>query len=132
MTFNHNCLGEFFFFFLRLPENVTGELPALRFSADWLGNRSAFHAGDTATIVINVTEFNSSRSTANFSLSIEGIKGNSSYVSDVISYSNGDLDCWNIAFVPLWAGEFSAVLTEENSRVPDSSLSYLVTPGMCS
>ncbi|CAA6672225.1 unnamed protein product [Spirodela intermedia] len=79
--------------------------------------------GDVATIVIrafgespNGTEFiKGGRYGANFSLSVNGKKGDSSYVSSVVSCTEGDPNHWNITFIPIRAGDFVAVVTEENS-----------------
>ncbi|CAA7409383.1 unnamed protein product [Spirodela intermedia] len=113
------------------------DLPLPGFSVSWLGNRNAFQAGDVATIVIrafgespNGTEFiKGGRYGANFSLSVNGKKGDSSYVSSVVSCTEGDPNHWNITFIPIRAGDFVAVVTEENSGLADSSLPYTVTTG---
>ncbi|XP_078445545.1 gamete expressed 2 [Wolffia australiana] len=107
------------------------DLPLPGFWVTWLDNNSAFQAGDVATLMINGSEYaHKSKSPANFSLSVKGIKGNSSYVSNILSFTDVDPSYWRVTFVPIFAGNFSAVIIEEQSGVVASPLPYSVTPGI--
>lgn len=70
-------------------------LPSITFG--WLGDKNEFQAGDTAIIKIKLLEnplrdrntvF--SRDLLNFTLSVNGKKGNNSYISGVIQYLDND------------------------------------------
>lgn len=65
-----------------------------------------------------------------FSLTVCGKRGNSSYISGVLPYFEGDHTYWNVSFIPIRVGEFSIVVTEDNSGITDSTLHFIVTPGM--
>ncbi|MQM01072.1 hypothetical protein Taro_033821, partial [Colocasia esculenta] len=118
------------------PEGAAAGKPALPgYSVRWLDDRNAFLAGDMATIMIrpfgvSPDETDFGRYAVNFTLSVDGKKGNSSRVSTVMPYTpEGDCLSWNITFVPIWAGSFMAIVEEEHSGAMDSSLHFRVAPG---
>ncbi|KAM0843659.1 hypothetical protein ACQ4PT_057575 [Festuca glaucescens] len=105
--------------------------PRPAFAFGWLGDRSAFRAGDTAVIVImsfDLPDANVSavRRSGSFTLTVRGKTGNSTYVADVSARLEGAPPSWNITFVPLRAGDFVAVLEEERFAVGVSTLYYTV------
>ncbi|CAL9041571.1 unnamed protein product [Musa banksii] len=112
------------------------KMPLRSIAFGWLDDKNAFQAGDTATIKIKILDDscrsrNSSFSIApmNFSLIINGKKGNSSYISGVLQYLDGDPVFWNISFTPIRVGQFPVVITDENIGILDSSLHFTVTTG---
>nr|XP_018686964.1 PREDICTED: protein GAMETE EXPRESSED 2 isoform X1 [Musa acuminata subsp. malaccensis] len=112
------------------------KMPLRSVAFGWLDDKNAFQAGDTATIKIKILDDscrsrNSSFSIApmNFSLIINGKKGNSSYISGVLQYLDGDPVFWNISFTPIRVGQFPVVITDENIGILDSSLHFTVTTG---
>ena len=113
-----------------------GKLPFPSFAISWLDDKTVYKAGDIAVIKIKILDdsfsdknFNRSRYAMYFSLSLCGKKGNSSYLSGVFPYFEGDPAYWNISFTPIRVGEYSVVVTEDNSGIADSSLHFFVTPG---
>lgn len=107
------------------------------FAFGWLNDKNTFQAGEIATIKIKLLDyvfkdknFNLSSNPMNFSLSVSGKRGNSSYVSGVFPNLEGDPTFWNISFIPIWAGEFTAVITEDHLGISDSTLHFSVTAGM--
>ncbi|KAJ6808757.1 protein GAMETE EXPRESSED 2-like [Iris pallida] len=113
-----------------------GKLPIQSFSVSWLDDKTTYQAGDIATIKVKLFDgsfsnenFNLSRYSTNFSLSVNGKKGNSSYISGVLPYFERDPTFWNVSFTPIRVGEFSMVVKEEHSGISDSSLHFTVTSG---
>ncbi|KAG1364414.1 protein GAMETE EXPRESSED 2 [Cocos nucifera] len=111
-----------------------GKPPIPSFAFGWLDDKNTFQAGEIATIKIKLLDYsfsdkNFSNHPMNFSLSVSGKKGNSSYVSGVFSYLEGDPAFWNISFIPMWAGKFTAVITEDHLGISDSTLHFSVTAG---
>jgi hypothetical protein len=104
-----------------------GSLPAFLF--DWLEGKSAFTAGETATITVRVLDLPdaaSRRSSLSFWVSVNGAKGNSTYITDVAAHLGEDPSAWNVTFVPLRAGDFVALVAEERLSVGESSLYFTV------
>ncbi|KAG6511729.1 hypothetical protein ZIOFF_029806 [Zingiber officinale] len=109
-------------------------LPSITFG--WMGDKNEFQAGDTAIIKIKFLE-NSlgdknsvfSRDLLNFTLSVNGKKGNNSYVSGVIQYLDKDPLSWNISFTTIRAGRFTLVITDDHFGIMDPSLHFTVTAG---
>ncbi|CAN6182351.1 unnamed protein product [Urochloa humidicola] len=105
-------------------------VPAFLF--DWLDGKSAFTAGETATITIMPLDFPnpsdpSRRASLNFWVSVRGKKGNSTYITDVSSHIGEDPSTWRLTFVPLRAGgDFVALVAEERLSVGESSLYFTV------
>ncbi|XP_042378845.1 protein GAMETE EXPRESSED 2-like isoform X2 [Zingiber officinale] len=109
-------------------------LPSITFG--WMGDKNEFQAGDIAIIKIKFLE-NSlgdknsvfSRDLLNFTLSVNGKKGNNSYVSGVIQYLDKDPMSWNISFTTIRAGRFTLVITDDHFGIMDPSLHFTVTAG---
>ncbi|GJM98755.1 hypothetical protein PR202_ga15792 [Eleusine coracana subsp. coracana] len=102
------------------------------FAFRWLGDKSTFHAGDTATITIHalnpLPDTTIRPSSLYFSLTVNGKKGNSTLVTDVAAHLAVDpASSWNITFVPLKAGDFVALVAEERFGSGDSSSSLQFT-----
>ncbi|XP_078150864.1 gamete expressed 2 [Carex rostrata] len=115
-----------------LPAKAT--LPSLAFS--WLDDKSAFLAGELATIMVRLLRstftgkmVDLSQHSMAFSVSVNGKKGNSSFVSGICSNTQGDPINWNITFIPIKAGDFGLVIEEIHFGIVDSSLHFSVTPG---
>ncbi|KAF3328060.1 Protein GAMETE EXPRESSED 2 [Carex littledalei] len=109
-------------------------LPNLTFS--WLDDKSAFLAGDVATIKVKLLQslfsgkmVDLSQHSMAFSVSVNGKKGNSSFISGICSNTEGDPTGWNITFIPIMAGDFGLVIEEIHLGIVDSSLHFSVTPG---
>ncbi|WOL12428.1 protein GAMETE EXPRESSED 2 isoform X1 [Canna indica] len=109
-------------------------LPSIAFG--WLDDKSAFQAGDIATIKIKIFDDSyrdkisgSSSELMNFSLTVNGKKGNSSYISGVYQYLEGDPIFWNISFTAIRVGQFPVVITDDHFGIIDSSLHFTVTAG---
>jgi hypothetical protein len=103
---------------------------------NWLDENSAFRAGDMATIKVTLlrSPFSSKMVDLNqhsmaFSVSVNGKKGNSSFISGVCSNTEGDPTGWNITFIPIMAGDFGLLIEEIHFGIIDSSLHFSVTPG---
>ncbi|XP_020266792.1 protein GAMETE EXPRESSED 2-like [Asparagus officinalis] len=119
------------------PQQGTGgKLPLPSFVVSWADDKTVYVAGEIAVIKVKILDdsfsdknLNLSRYAMNLSLSVRGKKGNSSYISGVIPYFEGDPSYWNVSFTPIRAGEFSVEVTEDNSGITDSSLQFFVTPG---
>ncbi|KAK8964741.1 hypothetical protein KSP40_PGU016890 [Platanthera guangdongensis] len=108
------------------------KIPHLSFAISWLDDKTSYQAGDVATIKIkllnNSLSGNLSTYKMHFSVSVSGKKGNSSYISAVFPYIDGDPTFWNISFTPIKVGDFSVVVVEDFSGVTDSTLHFSVTP----
>ncbi|KAJ4761187.1 Protein GAMETE EXPRESSED 2 [Rhynchospora pubera] len=116
------------------PSPAEAPPPSLTFS--WLDDKSVFQAGDVAAIKVNLLQSSfsdkmtdSSHHSMNFSVSVNGKKGDSSFISGVCSNADGDPASWNITFIPIMAGEFGLLIEEVHFGIFDSSLSFHVTPG---
>nr|XP_034581124.1 protein GAMETE EXPRESSED 2 isoform X2 [Setaria viridis] len=104
-----------------------GPVPAFLF--DWLEGKSAFIAGETATITVRALDLPdaaSQRSSLSFWVSVNGAKGNSTYITDVAAHLGDDPSAWSVTFVPLRAGDFVALVAEERLSVGESSLYFKV------
>ncbi|PKU64493.1 Protein GAMETE EXPRESSED 2 [Dendrobium catenatum] len=110
------------------------KIPNPCFAVSWLDDKTTYQAGDTSTIKIkllnNSLNGNISTNKMQFSVSVSGKKGNSSYISAVFPYFEGDPMFWNISFTPIQVGNFSVVVVEDFSGVIDSSLHFSVTAGL--
>ncbi|XP_020592213.1 protein GAMETE EXPRESSED 2-like isoform X2 [Phalaenopsis equestris] len=109
------------------------KIPNPSFSVSWLDDKTTYQAGDSATIKIKLLNNsligNLSTYNMQFSVSVGGKKGNSSYISAVFAYIGGDPTFWNISLTPIQVGNFSVVVVEDFSGVADSSLHFSVTAG---
>lgn len=108
--------------------------PGLEFN--WIDDKSAFQAGDVAKIQVKILQSPFSGKMVDltwhsmaFSVSVNGKKGNSSFISGVCSNTEGDPTGWNITFVPIMAGDFGLLIEEIHFGIVDSSLNFTVTPG---
>ncbi|XP_073002340.1 protein GAMETE EXPRESSED 2 [Typha latifolia] len=117
-------------------EGYGGKLSIPSFAFSWLDNKAIFQAGDVATIKVKLLDsssiekkFESNRYLMSFSLSVSGKRGNSSYISGVFQYLDGDPSFWNITFTPIMLGDFTMVVSEDNFGITDSSLHFTVTAG---
>ncbi|XP_062193705.1 protein GAMETE EXPRESSED 2 isoform X2 [Phragmites australis] len=109
-------------------QHSSQQTPMPSFAFSWLGDKAAFQAGDTAVIMVWALDLPAGRrSSFSFSVSVNGKKGNSSYITDVAAHLGGDPASWNITFVPLRAGDFVALVAEERLGVGVSSLQFTVT-----
>ncbi|KAI4330441.1 hypothetical protein MLD38_028731 [Melastoma candidum] len=107
-----------------------GEVPGFAFS--WLDEKNSFLAGDIATIIIKVLQSgNSLDNVSQFRpvVTVNRKAGNSTYISGVSFEHDGNPDNWRIVFIPIMAGLFNVIVTEEQFKVLDSSLHFQVTPG---
>lgn len=112
------------------------EVPNPCFAVGWPDDKTTYQAGDLATIKIkllnNSLNGNLSTDKMHFSVSVNGKKGNSSYISAVFPHTDGDPIFWNISFTPIQVGNFSVVVIEDFSGVTDSSLHFSVIAGKIS
>nr|CAB3453428.1 unnamed protein product [Digitaria exilis] len=105
--------------------------PVPVFLFGWQDYRSTFKAGDTAAITVRPLDFPdaaSRRSSLSFWVSVNGKRGNSSYVTDVAAHLGNDPNFWSITFVPLRAGDFVLLVAEERYSVAESYLEFGVLP----
>ncbi|KAJ0960858.1 hypothetical protein J5N97_001263 [Dioscorea zingiberensis] len=121
---------------ISLPKiGLADKLPLPSYIVSWLDDKRDYQAGNIAIIKIRPLDhslhnvsFNPSRYAFKFSLTVNGRKGNSSYISGVMVYTDGDPTNWNISFIPLQVGEFNVAINEDHSGVTDSSLHFSVSP----
>ncbi|KAL5201804.1 hypothetical protein ABZP36_036158 [Zizania latifolia] len=113
---------------------VPAPVPAFAFS--WQEDRAAFRAGDRAVIMIKALDLpvgdehaGAVRRSLSFSATVNGKKGNSPYITDVATHLGGEAESWNITFVPMRAGDFFILVSEEHYGVGVSSLQFTVTAG---
>ncbi|KAF0911389.1 hypothetical protein E2562_008272 [Oryza meyeriana var. granulata] len=69
------------------------------------------------------------RRSLTFTATVNGRKGNNTYITDVEAHLGGESDTWSITFVPLRAGEFVVLVSEECFGVGESFLQFTVTAG---
>ncbi|XP_048233557.1 protein GAMETE EXPRESSED 2 isoform X2 [Ricinus communis] len=110
------------------------QIPNFAFS--WLNDNNTFQAGDIAAIKIIVlgefdSKVNASLDRSSFSpiLTVNGKKGNSSFVSGVFLDTSGDTNSWRILFTPIRVGVFNVLINDDPFKVFDSSLHFKVVPG---
>ncbi|ESQ32377.1 hypothetical protein EUTSA_v10005444mg, partial [Eutrema salsugineum] len=110
-------------------------LPNFTFS--WSDDKNNFTSGEIAGITIKVlgnfeTKGNASLEQRAFkpTLTVNGKKGNSSYISGVSLDLGDDVNTWKITFTPILFGIFNIVIDDENFKVLDSSLHFEVAPGL--
>ncbi|CAI9089753.1 OLC1v1024385C1 [Oldenlandia corymbosa var. corymbosa] len=118
------------FALLTKPESSAPMLPSFAFS--WYYNNDKFAAGDVVSIKVKVLgRFDSSKFKHPFdpNITINNRVGNSSYISGVSSFFDDDFNTWRISFIPIMAGSFNVLITDENFNVLDSSLHFHVIPG---
>ncbi|KAL5701321.1 hypothetical protein ACHQM5_026668 [Ranunculus cassubicifolius] len=115
------------------PE-ISPVLPGFAFS--WLNDNNTFQAGSLATIKIKVlgsfdnqTIIALQENPINLTITINEKIGNSSYISGVFSFTEGDTSNWNISFVPILVGTLNLVINDDRYKIYDSSLHFQVTPG---
>ncbi|KAL6655553.1 hypothetical protein ACP70R_006379 [Stipagrostis hirtigluma subsp. patula] len=97
------------------------------FAFRWLDGRSTFRAGDTA--VIQILSFNlppDGPPPLSFAVTLNGKKGNSSIITDVVAHIDGDPGAWTVSFVPLRAGKFVLEVEEELVAIGVSTLDFAV------
>ncbi|XP_058067826.1 protein GAMETE EXPRESSED 2 isoform X2 [Magnolia sinica] len=106
------------------------------FATSWLDGQNVLRAGDTATIKIKVMDSNNSdlyphpeKYMVRFTLSVNGRKGNSSYVSGVSASPEADPTNWNITFIPIIVGNFTVIIDDYRSGTRDRTLHFNVTAG---
>uniref|UniRef100_A0A0E0M1E3 GEX2 N-terminal Ig-like domain-containing protein n=1 Tax=Oryza punctata TaxID=4537 RepID=A0A0E0M1E3_ORYPU len=102
------------------------------FAFSWLDYRSAFVAGETAVIKImpfDLPPGDETRRSLSFTATVNGRRGNSTYITDVAAHHSGEPATWNITFVPLRAGDFVVLVGEERFGVPESTLQFTVAAG---
>lgn len=74
------------------------------FAFSWLDYRSSFVAGDTAVIKITPLDLppgDEARRSLSFTATVNGRRGNSTYIADVAAHHAGEPAAWSITFVPL-------------------------------
>lgn len=99
------------------------------FAFSWLDYRSSFVAGDTAVIKITPLDLppgDEARRSLSFTATVNGRRGNSTYIADVTAHHAGEPAAWNITFVPLRAGDFVVLVGEERFGVAESTLEFAV------
>ncbi|KAF2916259.1 protein GAMETE EXPRESSED 2 [Oryza sativa Japonica Group] len=99
------------------------------FAFSWLDYRSSFVAGDTAVIKITPLDLppgDEARRSLSFTATVNGRRGNSTYIADVAAHHAGEPAAWNITFVPLRAGDFVVLVGEERFGVAESTLEFAV------
>ncbi|KAL6846545.1 hypothetical protein ACP4OV_023993 [Aristida adscensionis] len=112
------------------PSPALAQLPVFppSFVFDWSGGKSSFVAGETAVITIRAFDLPPGPPPPlSFTVWLLGTKGNSTYLSDVVTHIAGDPAGWTITLVPLRAGDFYAEVTEDLVAVGISPLPFTVT-----
>ncbi|KNA05819.1 hypothetical protein SOVF_186820 [Spinacia oleracea] len=105
--------------------------PAFVFS--WLENKDTYIAGDTITMNIKILgnfDPHSYNVSFNPTVSVNEKAGNSTYISSLYYNFGDDLNSWSICFVPILAGVFNVLVTDDHFGVLDSSLHFFVNPGI--
>lgn len=115
-----------------LPLSLAEKSVIPKFAFAWLNNDATFVAGEVATIkVIVLGSFEASKYEYPFNPNITANDktGNSSYVSGVSSQFGDDVNSWVISFIPIMAGLFNVLITDDHFDVFDSSLHFRTIPG---
>ncbi|MCL7043189.1 hypothetical protein MKW94_012348 [Papaver nudicaule] len=103
------------------------------FAFSWLDGKDTYQAGELAIIKITVLDNNNNTQIGGYgpnpTITVNGKKGNSSYISGVISSLQGDPTNWNISFVPILVGVFNVLIDDERFKISDSSLHFKVSAG---
>ncbi|KAI3966660.1 hypothetical protein MKW92_047731 [Papaver armeniacum] len=103
------------------------------FAFSWLDGKDAFQAGEVAIIKIQLLDNTNNSQIGGFNpnptITVNGKKGNSSYISGVFSSLQGDSTNWNISFVPIFVGVFNVLIDDEHFKISDSSLHFKVSAG---
>ncbi|XP_043811582.1 protein GAMETE EXPRESSED 2 isoform X2 [Manihot esculenta] len=129
-------LGFFSLFFPAFESSTSDKAKVPNFAFSWLNDNNTFQAGDTAAIkIIVLGEFDSKgnasldKNAFNPTLTVNGKKGNSSFVSGVFLDTAGDTSTWRITFAPIRVGVFNVFINDDPFKVFDSSLHYEALPG---
>ncbi|KAG8655509.1 hypothetical protein MANES_04G046000v8 [Manihot esculenta] len=129
-------LGFFSLFFPAFESSTSDKAKVPNFAFSWLNDNNTFQAGDTAAIkIIVLGEFDSKgnasldKNAFNPTLTVNGKKGNSSFVSGVFLDTSGDTSTWRITFAPIRVGVFNVFINDDPFKVFDSSLHYEALPG---
>ncbi|KAJ4955934.1 hypothetical protein NE237_012717 [Protea cynaroides] len=116
-----------------LADSDKETLPSFAFS--WLDDKDTFDAGDIAIIKIKVLA-NSAGSNLfpdskpiNLTLTVNGRKGNSSFISGVSSAFDRNSTDWSISFIPIMVGVFNVFISDDHYGISDSSLHFQVLAG---
>ncbi|KAI3896844.1 hypothetical protein MKX03_028350 [Papaver bracteatum] len=111
--------------------NKFSSVPYFAFS--WLDGKDTFQAGEVAIIKIQLLDNSNNSQIGGFNpnptITVNGKKGNSSYISGVFSSLQGDSTQWNISFVPILVGVFNVLIDDEHLKISDSSLHFKVSAG---
>uniref|UniRef100_J3MXL8 GEX2 N-terminal Ig-like domain-containing protein n=1 Tax=Oryza brachyantha TaxID=4533 RepID=J3MXL8_ORYBR len=94
--------------------------PVPTFMFRWHENRAAFRAGETAVVMIkalDLPDWGEARRSMTFTATVNGRRGNSTYITDVAAHLEGEPDTWNLTFVPLRADGFVVLTGEERFDV---------------
>ncbi|KAG8655490.1 hypothetical protein MANES_04G040225v8 [Manihot esculenta] len=128
-------LGFFSLFFPAFESSTSDKAKVPNFAFSWLNDNNTFQAGDTAAIkIIVLGEFDSKgnasldKNAFNPTLTVNGKKGNSSFVSGVFLDTAGDTSTWRITFAPIRVGVFNVFINDDPFKVFDSSLHYEALP----
>ncbi|KAF2300177.1 hypothetical protein GH714_010418 [Hevea brasiliensis] len=115
---------------------VSDKAQVPNFAFSWLNDNNKFQAGDTAAIkIIVLGEFDSKgnvsldKSAFNPTLTVNGKRGNNSFVSGVFLDTAGDTSAWRILFTPIRVGVFNVFINDDSFKVFDSSLHFETVPG---
>ncbi|VFQ64926.1 unnamed protein product [Cuscuta campestris] len=113
---------------LSTPEVST--LPTFAFA--WLNEDDTFVAGEVATIkVIVLGNFEKEKYEYPLSpnITVNDKMGNSSFVSGISFRFGADVNSWAISFIPIKAGLFNVLITDDHFNVFDSSMHFRTIPG---
>ncbi|KAJ9189231.1 hypothetical protein P3X46_000548, partial [Hevea brasiliensis] len=121
---------------LAFESSTSDEAQVPNFAFSWLNDNNKFQAGDTAAIkIIVLGEFDSKgnvsldKSAFNPTLTVNGKRGNNSFVSGVFLDTAGDTSTWRILFTPIRVGVFNVFINDDSFKVFDSSLHFETVPG---
>ncbi|XP_050214709.1 protein GAMETE EXPRESSED 2 isoform X5 [Mercurialis annua] len=111
------------------PTSFASDKPKVpSFAFGWLNDNNTFEAGEVAAIkIIVLGEFDSKGNASlafNPILTVNGKKGNSSFVSGVSVDTSGDTSTWKILFTPIRVGVFNVFVADDPFKVFDSSLHF--------
>ncbi|XP_020523491.1 protein GAMETE EXPRESSED 2 isoform X2 [Amborella trichopoda] len=130
------CLIMFKLPFIIKAASQSDELLPSGCSVRWKNDKFQFQAGDIATIRVKVLDklgneinYLANGALVNFTLYINDTKGNSSFVSGVSSSFDEKSTSWNMTFLPILVGHFSANVSEDRIGFFGSLLHFNVSAG---
>nr|GMD68540.1 protein GAMETE EXPRESSED 2 [Ipomoea batatas] len=132
ILFPRSLLIPIFAASLFLPLSLAEKSDMPKFAFAWLNNDDTFVAGEVATIkviVLGSFEAGKYKYPFNPNITANDKTGNSSYISGVSSLFGTDVNSWAISFIPIMAGLFNVLITDDHFNVFDSSLHFRTTPG---